>query len=317
MSDKLIEYQDHEGNTLYFHSKADIIQYTNSSFTNVSTVKGALDYISNNFTTKTGRGVEKGVGNNSVVSVNGTYTNTATEGGISLGAGLIAGNYNNVTGTFNSALGGSMVSAQLGDSFAVGNGTSTNNRSNAFRVTKLGTIFSAGAYNTGGADFAEMCEWKDGNPAGEERRGRFVALDGDKIVFADSLDEVIGITSAYPCIVGNNCEDWHKRYVTDVFGEVVMEKVTITTEEGELIETYRKKLNPDYDPSQNYIPRSERKEWAYVGQLGQIVICDDGTCKAGGYCTVTNGGYATSSKAGYRVLKRNDGNHVTVLFYLK
>ena len=78
-----------------------------------------------------------------------------------------------------------------------------------------------------------------------------------------------------------------------------------------------KHTEKNYDPSQNYIPRSERKEWAYVGQLGQIVICDDGTCKAGGYCTVTNGGYATSSKAGYRVLKRNDGNHVTVLFYLK
>lgn len=317
MADKLVEYQDNEGNVLYFHSKSDIIQYTNSAFANVSTVKGALDYINTNFTTKTGRGVEKGVGNNSVVSVNGTYPNTATEGGVSLGAGLIAGNYNNVTGTFNSSLKGSSPDSQLGDSFAIGNGTSTNNRSNAFRVEKNGNIYSSGVYNTGGADFAEMYEWEDGNPANEERRGRFVKLDGEKIVFADSMDDVIGITSALPCIVGNNCEDWHRRYVTDVFGAVVYEKVTITTEAGELIEAYRKKINPDYDPTQTFIPRSKRKEWAYVGQLGQIVVCDDGTCEVGGKCTVTKGGYATQSNEGYRVLKRNDGNHVTVLFYLK
>ena len=317
MSDKLIEYQDHLGNTLYFHSKADIIQYTNSAFTNVSTVKGALDYINTNFTTKTGRGVEKGVGNNSVVSVHSTLSKTATEGGVALGAGLIAGNYNNVTGTFNGSLQGSTPETQAGDSFVVGNGTGINNRSNAFRVEKSGMVYSGLAYNTGGADFAEMYEWKDGNPADEERRGRFVALDGDKIVFADSIEDVIGITSALPCIVGNNCEDWHKRYVTDVFGAVVYEKVTITTEAGELIEAYQKKVNPDYNPSQNYIPRSERKEWAYVGQLGQIVVCDDGTCEVGGKCTVTKGGYATRSDEGYRVIKRNDGGHVTVLFYLK
>ena len=317
MADKLIENQDHEGNILYFHSRADIIKYTNSAFTNVNTVKGALDFIDTNFTTKTGRGVEKGVGDNSVISVHTARANTATEGGVALGAGLVAGNYNNVTGTYNASLQGSMPEIQIGDSFVVGNGTSVNNRSNAFRVEKGGTIYSAGAYNTGGADFSEMYEWKDGNPADEERRGRFVALDGDKIVFANSMDEVIGITSALPCIIGNNHEDWHKRYVTDVFGAIVYENVVITTETGELIEAYQKKINPEYDPTQNFIPRSKRKEWAYVGQLGQIVVCDDGTCEVGGYCTVTANGYATQSDEGYRVIKRNDGCHVTVLFYLK
>lgn len=317
MSDKLIEYQDHEGNILYFHSKADIIQYTNVNFTNVSTVKGALDFINTNFVTKTGRGVEKGVGDASVISVNSTYPNTALKCGVSLGAGLTAGNYNTVFGTYNSPLQGSQLEAQVGDSFAIGNGTSINNRSNAFRVENSGLVYSGSSYNTGGADFSEMYEWKDGNPADEERRGRFVKLDGDKIIFADTLDEVIGITSALPCIVGNNHEDWHKRYVTDVFGSIVYEKVNVTTETGELIEAYQKKVNPDYDPTQTFIPRSKRKEWAYVGQLGQIVVCDDGTCEVGGKCTVTDGGYATKSNEGWRVLKRNDGSHVTVLFYLK
>ena len=317
MADKLIEYQDHEGNILYFHSKADIIQYTNTNFTNVSTVKGALDFIDTNFVTKTGRGVEKGTGDNSVISVNAEVSNTATKNGVALGTGLSAGNYNMAVGKYNSALTGSSLTAQYGDAFAVGNGTSATNKSNAFRVGMNGDVYSGGTYNTGGADFAEMYEWKDGNPADEERRGRFVTLDGKKLKFATENDQIIGITSALPCIVGNNYEDWHKRYVTDVFGGIVYEKVNITTETGELIETYRKKVNPDYAPSHKYTPRSERKEWAYVGQLGQIVVCDDGTCEVNGYCHVTGEGYATASENGWRVLERIDGSHVLVLFYLK
>lgn len=316
MADKLIEYQDHEGNILYFHSKADIIQYTNSNFTNVSTVKGALDYIDTNFTSKTGRGVEKGTGDNSVISVNAEASNTATKGGVALGTGLNAGNYNVAVGKFNSAMVGSELSAQHGDAFVVGNGTSDENRSNAFRVDMQGVVFCGTSYNTGGADFAEMYEWVDGNPNNEERRGRFVTLDGDKIQMATEGDHIFGITSAVPCFVGNNHDEWYRRYERDVFGSILYEKVIETTEDGKLIETYRKKENPDYQ-EQTYIPRSERKEWAFVGQLGQIVVCDDGTCEVNGYCSVSKDGYATASKEGWRVLKRIDGGHILVLFYLK
>lgn len=316
MADKLIEYQDHEGNILYFHSKADIIQYTNSAFTNVNTVKGALDYISNNFSSKVGLGVEKGTGDNSVVSVNTEASNTATKNGIAFGTGLNAGNYNVAVGKFNSAMVGSELSAQYGDAFVVGNGTSDENRSNAFRVDMQGVVFCGTNYNTGGADFAEMYEWVDGNPNNEERRGRFVTLDGEKIRFANQNDPVFGLTSASPCFVGNNHDEWHRRYVRDVFGAIVYEKVTVATAEGKLAEIYRKKENPDYQ-EKGYIPRSERKEWAFVGQLGQIIVCDDGTCEVNGYCNVTDDGYATASQEGWRVLKRIDESHVKVLFYLK
>lgn len=317
MADKLIEYQDHEGNILYFHSKADIIQYTNTAFTNVNNVKGALDYISTNFTSKTGRGVEKGAGNNSVVSVNEEVPNISTQNGIALGTGLQAGNYNTVVGKFNAALAGGELNSQHGDAFAVGNGTSDTNRSNAFRVSMSGNVYSGGEYNTGGADFAEMYEWQDGNPVDEERRGRFVTLDGDTIKLASPGDPVFGITSAAPCFVGNNHDEWYGRYERDVFGAIVYEKVTVATEDGKLIEKYQKKENPDYKPTHYFIPRSNRKEWAYVGQLGQIVVCDDGSCTVNGYCNVREGGYATASKEGWRVLKRMDENHVKVLFYLK
>ena len=49
----------------------------------------------------------------------------------------------------------------------------------------------------------------------------------------------------------------------------------------------------------------------------EIVVCDDGTCQANGYCEVTEDGYAKASDKGWRVLKRMDENHVMVLFYLK
>lgn len=316
MADKLIEYQDHEGNILYFHSKADIIQYTNSGFTNVNTVKGALDYISNNFTSKVGRGVEKGTGENSVISVNAEVANTATKNGIALGTGLNAGNYNIAVGKFNSALTGSELNAQHGDAFVVGNGTSNTNRSNAFRVDMQGEVYCGSTYNTGGADFAEMYEWMDGNPNNEERRGRFITLDGNKIRFATKDDPIFGITSAAPCFVGNNHDEWYGRYERDVFGAIVYEKVTMATDDGKLIETYQKKENPEYKPG-TFIPRSARKEWAFVGQLGQIVVCDDGTCEVNGYCSVTEDGYAKASEEGWRVLKRIDEGHVLVLFYLK
>ena len=312
MAEKLIEYQDHEGNIIYFHSKSDIIQYANNQFTNVNTVKGALDYIANNFTTKTGRGVEKGVGDNSVVSVNTEAPNTATKNGMAFGTGLEANNYTFAIGKFNDALVGGELAEQYGDAFAIGNGTSANNRSNAFRVDMSGNTYTAGIYNTGGADFSEMYEWKDGNPADEDRRGRFITLDGDKIQFATDSDPVFGITSAVPCFVGNNHEEWYKRYERDVFGSIVYEKVMVNS-----VETYQKKKNPHYDPNKVYIPRSNRKEWAYVGQLGQIVVCDDGTCQVNGYCCAGKDGYATASKVGWRVLKRIDENHVLVLFYLK
>lgn len=317
MADKLIEYQDHEGNKLYFHSRADIIQYNHTDFTNVSTVKGALDFINTNFTSKTGRGVEKGTGNNSVISVNEEVANTATKNGIALGTGLRAGNYNAVVGKFNSALVGGELTSQYGDAFAVGNGTSETNRSNAFRVSMSGTVYSGGEYTTGGADFAEMYEWQDGNPLNEDRRGRFVTLYGDKLLFATENEPIFGITSAAPCFVGNNHHEWHGRYERDVFGAIVYEKCMVPTDDGKLVERVQKKERKEYDSTLLYIPRSERSEWAYVGQLGQIVVCDDGSCQVNGYCTATKEGYATACEKGWRVLKRIDGGHVLILFYLK
>ena len=77
----------------------------------------------------------------------------------------------------------------------------------------------------------------------------------------------------------------------------------------------RQKLNPHYDPTQEYIPRSKRPEWAVVGMMGKLVVIDDGSCEENGWCTAGKGGIATKSETQtkFRVMKRVDKNHVKVL----
>lgn len=228
--------------------------------------------------------------------------------------------------------------------FIIGNGTSSA-RSNAFRVNYDGAAYGKSAYNTSGADYAEYFEWLDGNPEGEDRRGYFVTLDGDKIRIANRGDDdyILGIISGKPSVIGNSDpDDWHGHFLCDDFGDFVMQKTkekwtVYHTEEVE--ETYidengaeavRKVpqeipeeieidvdsyvLNPDYDDSQTYIPRSERQEWDAVGMLGVLRVRDDGTCQIDGYCTVSDGGIATASDDGYRVIGRVAENLVKVVF---
>ncbi len=70
-----------------------------------------------------------------------------------------------------------------GDIFIVGNGT-VSSKSNAFRVAANGNVYGTKAYTASGADYAETFEWLDGNPDNEDRRGKFVTLDGEQIRLA-------------------------------------------------------------------------------------------------------------------------------------
>lgn len=101
----------------------------------------------------------------------------------------------------------------------------------------------------------------------------------------------------------NYADDWKGKYKRDVFGEKIRD------ENGSWA------LNPDYDPEQDtsYIPRDQRKEWAAVGMMGKLVVCDDGTCQVNGYCFPSKDGVATASDTGFRVMKRLDENHIRIL----
>ena len=121
-------------------------------------------------------------------------------------------------------------------------------------------------------------------------------------------------------------------YEIDIYGRPVLEEVevpaktmevpdpdnpeqTITKVICEAHTEIRQKLNPDYDPTQEYIPRSERPEWAVVGMMGKLVVIDDGSCEENGWCTAGEGGIAIKSEkqTKFRVMKRLDKNHIKVL----
>ena len=222
--------------------------------------------------------------------------------------------------------------AILNDRFFVigcGTGESNSDRANALSISNSGQIYTNNTINTTGADVAEWFEWEDANTNSEDRRGLFVTLVGDKITLADENTSYIhGIVSARPALVGNAYEDiWNKKYLTDVFGEILYEDKlipavteTVTNEDGEEVEVIIEPehtikapiINPDYDPNEEYIPRSQRPEWSYVSCCGRLVVVDDGTCQPNSYCRPKSGGIATASETGFRVMKRIDDTHILV-----
>lgn len=238
--------------------------------------------------------------------------------------------------------------------FTVGCGTSDTTRANAFRVSRGGYCYAKGTFSNGGADYAELLEWEDGNPYEEDRRGLFVALKGKKIVIADSAAEnIIGVISGNPAMLGNNYSDtWKDQYLTDLWGKVILSEQLVAEEiitekyveedieTGEMKEKTRviavipehremlPMVNPEYDSTKKYMPREERPEWGAVGMLGQLIVIDDGTCQVGSYCTIAKGGTGTAieqkanlsktlpanKKDGWYVMERINADHILILF---
>ena len=180
-----------------------------------------------------------------------------------------------------------------------GNGADTE-----FYVRGDGEVRADGSFVGGGADYAEMFEWSDGNSGNEDRRGYSVVLtDGNKIRKSTSDDaaaDIIGIVSASPMVVGDTQSmKWEGKYLKDDFGNYIYENYTVTNwTEGETKHSYetdkipsdvtvpkdavvsdknadgvelkRRKLNPEYDDTKTYIPRDERQEWGAIGMVGKL-----------------------------------------------
>ena len=201
-----------------------------------------------------------------------------------------------------------------GNLFMVGYGTS-DSRSNVFRVADNATYGKT--YKTEGADYAEYFEWDDKNIDCEDRRGRFVTLDGENIRLANSNDNyIVGIISANPSIIGNSAsEEWNGKYETDIFGKIKREDITIKHSDNTESICNVRKLSKDFNPDINYISRENRKEWDAVGMIGKLIAIDDGTSEVNGYCYPSSDGIATKSsdKTRYRVLSRIDESHIKVL----
>lgn len=232
---------------------------------------------------------------------------------------FVSGHYNDSTIAVANELSG----AGTGTAFVIGNGTSSA-KSNAFRVQSDGVTYAKGAYNATGADYAEYFEWSDQNADNEDRRGYFVTFDEEqpnKIRKANSTDVyILGVVSGNPCILGNSDEDYLGKYVFDEFGSIVYEDVKekikyVDEETGKTrtktVTVKQYKLNPNYDPTKQYVHRSERPEWSAIGMLGVLSVVDDGTCEVGGYCTCSDNGIATKaepSRSNYKVIERVSDN---------
>ena len=268
----------------------------------------------------------------------GSYSHAEGEGTIASGGYSRATNFRTkASANYQTAIGKyNKESTAETDKLIIGNGTSNTARSNCLRVTDTSGVYSNSTYKSSGADYAETFEWIDGNMEKEDRTGLFVTLEGDKIRIATPEDSyILGIVSACPSVCGDVCDDtWKKMYLLDIFGRFILEEVEIPerteeivtrNEEGEEVtETVvieqahteiRQKLNPEYDNTREYIPRSERPEWDAVGVLGKLVAIDDGSCEENGWCKVGQGGIATISeqKTRFRVMKRLDQNHIKIL----
>ena len=248
-----------------------------------------------------------------------------------------ATNYaSHASGKYNAAMttGGSSTNT-TGTAFVIGNGTGTSALSNAFSVQYSGIVKAKSTITASTtADYAEFFEWLDGNPNNEDRVGYFVTLDGDKIRIATAADDyILGVVSGEPFVLGNgDCDTWNGMYLHDEFRRTIYEPapkmIEILDSEGNPTGEYkeaegefegtRPKLNPEYDHTQPYTSRFERKEWAPVGMLGVLAVRHDGTAKVNGYVTVNADGIATAceknAENAYRVIKSNTDSVVEIIF---
>jgi len=180
-----------------------------------------------------------------------------------------------------------------------GNGSNDLYIDRVFRVRGDGEIASDGGTSiASGADYAEYFEWKDGNSSNEDRIGCSVVLDGHQIRKAtsdDSASSILGIISGNPSVVGDTAEfRWQGKYELDDFNRrqteerdvwewkdkdgyhsyesnKVPEGITVPSDKT-VNKVVNDKYSSSYDASKkdDYVPRSQRKEWDAVGLMGKL-----------------------------------------------
>ncbi|MEH6948244.1 peptidase G2 autoproteolytic cleavage domain-containing protein [Bacillus sp. JJ634] len=209
---------------------------------------------------------------------------------------------------------------ELPYSWYLANGTDASTPSLAAKILSDGNVKIDGTVTTPAGDFAEMFETKDGHPIDF---GYFVSLEENKVRIANSQDDyILGITSAKPAFLGDSGElRWKHKYLTTEWGEILYEEITLPAvfdESGNMIVPQRTErrpvLNPAWDASLVYLPRSLRPEWVAVGLLGKLLVRDNGLCKSNAYCKPNDQGIAVPSDVGYRVLQRTAPNQILIMF---
>lgn len=207
-------------------------------------------------------------GNTTIASGDNSHAegyNTIASGNYSHAEGYLstASNYaSHSSGKYNKAMttGGALTNT-TGDVFVIGNGTSASALSNALRLDFSGQLYLTKTYSSTGADYAEYFEWLDENPNDEDRVGRFVTLEGNKIKFAQKGDYILGAISGLPCVIGNGDEDWLGRWEHDEFNRFVKEYLVYHEVEVELPPEYAELEDLEYNPEiHSWMIKNEIKE---------------------------------------------------------
>ena len=140
----------------------------------------------------------------------------------------------------------------------------------------LGIETTDGTVSSGNANYAEVGEWLDGNPDGEDRIGYFVCVDnntpGVTMRKATADDDVRGVTVAAPAFSGNCSSD---KFDSD----------------GNLLAKY-----------------------SFVAVMGMASVIDNGTCTVNGRCMPNANSTASpvDGDYGYQVIERIDDTHILI-----
>ena len=140
----------------------------------------------------------------------------------------------------------------------------------------LGIETVDGTVSSGNAVYAEVGEWIDGNPDGEDRIGYFVCVDnntpGVTMRKATADDDVRGVTVAAPAFSGNCSSD---KFDSD----------------GNLLAKY-----------------------SFVAVMGMASVIDNGTCTVNGRCMPNANSTASpvDGDYGYQVIERIDDTHILI-----
>ncbi|WP_339224999.1 peptidase G2 autoproteolytic cleavage domain-containing protein [Paenibacillus sp. FSL H8-0332] len=203
-------------------------------------------------------------------------------------------------------------------SWHLANGTPSTPDLAAVLQGSTGNLYLKGTVMNFGADYAEMFETVDGLPI---EPGYFVTTDGERVRKATPADKyILGVVSATPSVLGDASPlNWKGKYERDEWGRVRYEDREVEavrdSEDNVLAPAYSVSaavLNPQYKPSQAYVPRIDRPEWVAVGTMGKLLVRDDGTCQVNGYCLPGASGVATASTEGYRVLARTAPDQIRI-----
>ncbi len=203
-------------------------------------------------------------------------------------------------------------SANTTSSFIVCRSAYPSSTDTEFKLRGDGEAYADGSWNNSGADFAEYFESATGNPItvgmtvvleGNKVRKALASEQPFGVVRPKAMNSA-------SMVIGNTAWNmWHSKYLQDEYGAYVMEDAPVIrwveqmdfdgqpgekahayetdrvpsdievpddaeiethSESGQLLE--RRKLNPDFDPNEEYVAREDRDEWVIIGILGQIPI---------------------------------------------